>query len=128
MAGMEITQVWSPATGVVGRLLQVGFLATLLGAVPLAVIGYVLLKVRRGPSSTVWVWVARAGALLQAGGVLSSLLLGGLFASEIDANEIRGELAGPWGLILGLVCVNLVSAAFGLRAWLALGRARTGSG
>lgn len=123
--GMDgaIVQVWSSPTGVVFRLLQVAFLATLLGAVPLAIAGCALRRIRRGRPSTGLVGVARAGVLLQLGGVVSSLLLGGLFLSEVNAHDVRRELAGPLGTVLGFVCINLVSAAFGLPAWLALGRA-----
>lgn len=121
----ERWQVWGPPTSVLGRVVQLGVLSTLVGAVPLALAGYVLLQVHRGRSSRGWIGVARTGALLQAGGVLSSLLLGGLFLSEMDASEILGELVGPIGMTLGFVCVNLMSAVFGLRAWLALGRANT---
>jgi len=128
MGGVEFTEVWGPPTSTLGRLIQFGFLSTLLGAVPLAVAGYLLLRIQRGRRSSRWVSIARIAALLQAGGVLSSLVVGGLFLSETHANEILGELVGPLGIILGFVCVNLFSAALGLRSWLALSRSDTRAG
>lgn len=120
--GVEFAEVWGPPTSTLGRLLQLAFLATLLGAVPLAVVGHLLLRIQRGHRSSAWVTINRVGALLQAGGVLSSLVVGGLFLSEARASEILGELGGPLGVELGLVCINLFAAALGLRSWLALGR------
>jgi hypothetical protein len=117
--------VWGPPTSAIGRLLQFAFLSTFLGAVPLAIVGYLLLRIQRDQRSSRWVGIARIAALLQAGGVLSSVVVGSLFLSEAYANEILGELRGPLGIVLGLVAVNLFSGALGLRSWLSLGRTNT---
>ena len=120
---MELVEVWGPPTSLVGRLIQVVFLATLLGALPVAFAGRWLLawnQRRGGGRSAVWARVSRVGVLFQACGVLSSLLLAGLFLSEADIKNTRQELFGPLGAILGLVCLNLAGGVFGLRAWRAL--------
>lgn len=122
MGGLEFTEAWGPPTSILGRLVQCAFLSTLLGAVPLAVIGYLLARVQRRQRSSPWVAVARTAAFAQAMGILSSLLVGWLFLSETRASEVVNELVGPLGVVLGFVCVNLFSAALGLRSWLALGR------
>jgi hypothetical protein len=125
---VEFTEIWGPPTSTIGRLVQFGFLATLLGTVPLAIVGCLLLRIRRGQRSSRWVGIARIATLLQAGGVLSSLMVGGLFLSETHTNETLGEIVGPLGVVLGFVCVNLTAAALGLRSWLALGRTKTRAG
>lgn len=128
MGGLEITEVWGPPTSALGLLVQCAFLSTLLGAVPLAVIGYLLARVHRRQRSNPWGAVARVAALVQAMGILSSLVVGGLFLSETHASEVANELVGPLGVVLGFVCVNLFSAALGLRSWLALGRSNAADG
>jgi hypothetical protein len=118
---MDLVEVYGPPTSLVGRVIQVVFLATLLGAIPLAFAGRVLLRTQRrdGRRSATWAG-ARTGVLLQTCGVLSSLLLAALFLSEADYKDIGQELFGPLGAILGSVCVNLAAGALGLRAWIAL--------
>lgn len=113
--------MWEPPTSVIGRILQIVFLSTLLGAIPLAIAGRVLLELRRRQRSDAWVGLSRIGVLLQVCGALSSLVVAGLFLSEVEFKEIVGEPSGLPGLALGLVGVNLAAAVVGLRAWHGLG-------
>ena len=119
---MDFVEVLGPPTSLIGRIIQVVFLATLVGAIPLAFAGRVLLRTQRrdGRRSATWAGVSRIGVLLQACGVLSSLLIAALVLSEADYKDIGHELLGPLGAILGSVCVNLAAGALGLRAWIAL--------
>ncbi len=127
MGGVDFSEVWGPPGTIAGRLVQVGFLSTLLGAVPLAILGYVLRRICRGRQSTGWAWSARIGTALQVVSILSTLLLCGLLFVEASETDLFGDLI-LMSPMLALIWVNLVSAAWGLQAWRVLARETANAG
>jgi hypothetical protein len=82
MGGVEFMEVWGPPTSAIGRLLQFGFLSTLLGAVPLAIVGY------RWASTMVTQRLTLAMAIL---------LLAGCFRGGTWADDPR-NFSRAWGV------------------------------
>jgi hypothetical protein len=116
---MEFVEVWGPPTGLL-RVFQFVLLVLFVGAVPAALGGIVLAvwgRRRGGHWSAEWSRVFWAGFLFQAGSLVSGLFVLWLLWVDIEGADLRHELFGPYGAVVGAALLNVAFGAIGLRFW-----------